>query len=102
MKGRRREIFSKIYRRVLKVHGPLSTPCWIWQGPDSGNGRGGEYGRFSFEGTTASVHRTMYQIWHGPIAPKKQVDHLCRNRRCCNPLHLEQVTHLKNQKRKPV
>lgn len=100
MKGRRRELFSRIYRRCIKVRGPLSTPCWIWQGSDTGDGRGGGYGKISLDGWMVVVHRVMYQVWYGPIAPRKQVDHRCRNRRCCNPLHLEHVTHLQNQRRK--
>ena len=72
--------------------------CIVWRGPDSGNGRGGGYGRFSFQGITSSVHRTVYAICYGPIPGKKQIDHTCNNRRCCNPKHLVQVTHKKNQK----
>lgn len=100
LKGRRRAIFSKIYKRIEKVRGPLESPCWIWRGPCSGSGRGGGYGRFCLDGATYAVHRAMYEIWHGPIGNKKQIDHKCRNRRCCNPLHLEQVTHKQNQKRR--
>ena len=100
MKGRRRRIFARIYRRVIKVRGPLDTPCWIWQGTTSGNGRGGGYARFKFGGVTAAVHRVMYELWHGPIEPRKQIDHLCRNRLCVNPLHLEQVNQSKNVKRR--
>lgn len=102
LKGRRKEIFSKVYKRILKVYGPLNTPCWIWLGSDSGNGRGGGYGRICLDGATMATHRVMYSLWYGPIAHKKQIDHLCKNRRCCNPLHLEQVTHKQNQRRKKL
>lgn len=38
--------------------------------------------------------------FNGYLPPKKHVDHLCRNRRCWNPEHLEAVTHKQNQKRR--
>lgn len=72
--------------------------CLVWQGPHSGTGRGGSYGRFSFEGKTAAVHRVVYAAVFGPIPGHKQVDHECNNRLCCNPLHLRHMTHKKNQK----
>ena len=77
-----------------------SSPCFIWQGPTSGNGRGGGYGRMSLNGHTVAVHLVAYTNFFGYIPGNKQVDHLCRNRLCWNPQHLELVTHLKNQKRK--
>ena len=52
------------------------------------------------DGGTMAVHIVMYVCHFGPIPPKKQVDHLCENRLCCNPLHLEMVTHKQNQKRR--
>jgi len=42
----------------------------------------------------------MYVIEYGPIPPRKQIDHTCRNRLCVNPSHLEMVTHKQNQKRR--
>ena len=39
-------------------------------------------------------------VENGPIPPRKQIDHLCRNRRCVRPSHLEMVTHRKNQRRR--
>lgn len=100
MRGRRRDIFSRIYARVVKVYGPLASPCWLWLGSDSGNGRGGGYGRIRIDGCTMAVHRAMFMLWHGPIAPKRHIDHKCKNRACCNPLHLESVTCKQNHKRR--
>lgn len=72
--------------------------CLVWTGPHSGTGRGGSYGRFSFEGRTTAVHRTVYEVVYGPIPGHKQVDHSCKNRLCCNPKHLRHMTHKQNQK----
>ncbi len=52
------------------------------------------------DGGTMAVHIVMYVIEHGPIPPRKQLDHRCRTRRCVNPEHLEKVTHKQNQRRR--
>lgn len=75
-------------------------PCWVWIGPDSGDGRGGGYGRVSYQGQTHAVHILMYEFFNGKRRRGWQVDHGCGNRRCCNPVHLEQVTHEENQRRR--
>jgi len=72
--------------------------CLLWQGSDSGTGRGGGYGRIKYDGANFAVHRLVYQLVYGPISPRKQVDHSCNNRLCCNPDHLQHMTHKKNQK----
>jgi hypothetical protein len=42
------------------------------------------------------THRIAYELAHGPIPEGLEIDHLCRNRGCCNPDHLEAVTHHEN------
>lgn len=78
------------------------TGCWLYMGRTSGNGRGGGYGRFDFDGGTMATHKAMWVCEHGPVPPKKQLDHTCpgRRRNCCNPDHLELVTHKENQRRR--
>lgn len=76
------------------------SPCFIWTGPTSGTGRGGGYGRMSLDGQTVATHIVAYTHFYGYIPNKKQVDHLCCNRLCWNPHHLDLVTHLQNQKRR--
>lgn len=64
------------------------TGCWIWGGARHANG----YGRISHQNKSKLVHRFSYE-WHvGPIPTGLQLDHLCRNRACCNPAHLEPVS----------
>lgn len=89
-----------VYARILKRCTETETGCWEWQGPTSGNGRGGGYPRMCLDGQTVAVHRVMYTHVHGYVPGKKQIDHTCRNRLCCNPDHLEMVTHIENQKRR--
>lgn len=96
------DIFDRIVSRVsieflgFKING-IPSPCWIWQGSDSGTGRGGGYGRISYLGCTTAVHILMYKIHYGRILPNKHIDHKCNNRRCCNVAHLQMVTPKKNQ-----
>ena len=103
--ARREFILNRIYERVEVqdlgfVQGGQPSPCHIWTGPDSGDGKGGGYSRMSLNSQTVAVHLVVYTHYYGYIPGKKQIDHLCNNRRCCNPVHLEMVTNLTNQRRR--
>lgn len=99
--GRRAAIVAKVLARVEispVIPKGLKTPCLLWTGADSGSGRGGGYPRMKLDGGTVAVHIVMWIIEHGPIPPRKQIDHRCSVRRCVNPDYLQMVTHKKNQK----
>lgn len=100
---RRGVVIARIYERVeVRDLGHIvdgqPSPCHIWTGPDSGTGKGGGYGRMSLNSQTVAVHLVVYTHYYGYIPGKKQVDHKCNNRLCCNPSHLELMSHLRNQR----
>ena len=66
--------------------------CWDWTATLDRCG----YGRFWVSGRMVKAHRYAYERWVGPLDPNLTIDHLCRNTRCVNPAHLEEVTRVEN------
>lgn len=74
----------------------FTADCWNWHGAKTSTG----YGSVSHEGRTRSTHRLAYELLIGPIPENLQIDHLCGNKLCCNPRHLEPVTLEENMRRR--
>lgn len=78
----------------------VESGCWEWRSHLSVG-----YGRFVFwnhetqKPSAVSVHRAVFEMVKGPIGAGLQLDHLCRNKPCCNPAHLEAVTAAVNVQR---
>jgi len=72
------------------------TACWVWAASKYSDG----YGQFGVSPKhQIGSHRFAYNYWVGPIPDGLELDHLCRVRECCNPEHLEPVTHKVNMLR---
>lgn len=70
------------------------TGCWPWTLSVGSHGYGNAY-----DGVTVRVpHRCAWELVYGRILNGLTVDHLCRNRRCCNPAHLRLLTNEANAK----
>ena len=84
-----------LFRFWSKV-GFLDNGCWEWKGEINDSG----YGIFQSKGR---AHRFAYEALTGMAIPEGlQIDHLCRNRKCVNPSHLDVVTGGENLRRSPL
>lgn len=81
-----------IPERVLSKFEVRPSGCWEWTGAVTWSG----YGQIKSGAKIVYAHRHMYELLVGPIPDGLQIDHLCRNRVCVNPSHLEPVTNREN------
>jgi hypothetical protein len=81
-----------VMERFMSKVNKLPSGCWLWHGPVNRCG----YGKFTVQRVTMAAHRFAYHNLVGPIPPELTIDHLCRNRDCVNPKHLEPVSMREN------
>jgi len=71
---------------VLKVQ---EDGCWIWPGKSDGSG----YGVIHHNGKNLRTHKYSYTVVFGRVVTKEVLHHICHNKLCVNPDHLEDLTH---------
>lgn len=84
---------ARMLSRIVRQEG-----CWKWNGAHTG----AAYAAFCVSGRTLGAHRVVYEYYVAPIPAGLHLDHLCRNRWCVNPTHLEPVTSGENTRRSPL
>lgn len=89
-------VAERTRERIAKLARPSAAGCWVW------GGRLDRYGYGAFRLTLdgrkrdTGAHRAAWLAHRGDIPDGLQIDHLCRNRACCNPSHLDLVTNQEN------
>ena len=92
-----RPLETRLWERINKHSGHFYAggECWDFCGGRSGGG----YGQIATDKVKHYVHTLVYTMLVGPVPEGMELDHLCRRRSCCNPAHLEPVTHRENMRR---
>jgi hypothetical protein len=95
----RGKTFAERFWARVDRRGP--DECWPWLGNVNRQGYGTVHTGSRVDGNvkTKQAHRVAYELTNGPIPEGLEPDHLCRNRACQNPAHLEAVTHRENTRR---
>lgn len=96
--------FGERYERAVdRIEARLdrSGDCWAWPGGTNGNGYGVLFFKTGDGRAQRSiyVHRAMFERYVRPLEQGEEVDHLCSNRGCARPDHLDAVSHAENTRR---
>lgn len=100
-RGRRPRTRAEVIDAIAGSFEVADNGCWEWTGTLHKEG----YGQINWKPAgklIAFAHRVVLAAIGEPLPDGLVVDHLCRNRRCCNPDHLELVTQRENVMRSPI
>lgn len=100
-KAQARPAYERVFARVV-VDDEMG--CWLWPGASTGSethpyGMVREGSRSDGTRRTRATHIVLWEYFEGPVPEGLELDHLCRVTLCCNPGHLEPVTHQENSAR---
>ena len=79
------DLWHRVWTRII---GDIQTQCWVWTAARNSDG----HGEIKIGGVNNAPYRVVYEWLVGPIPNGLVLDHLCRNRVCVRPEHLEPVT----------
>ena len=78
------KLSDRFWKHITVVDG-----CWLWSCTKG-------YASFKEDGLQRRAHQYSYEKYFGRVSDGLELDHLCRNKNCANPHHLEAVTHREN------
>jgi hypothetical protein len=81
---------------IKKIWAKLQVSGFCWH---YGDYKHKNHATVYFAGRRIGVHKVVYEYLVGLVPEGYKLDHVCRNKRCVNPDHLEPVTHSENIKR---
>ena len=84
-------INGDVFKQLIDLRGP--DECWLWLGSISVKTG---YGKKQWFGRSEGAHRWVWTIFRGPVPEGMVINHLCRNRACVNPYHMEVTSQAEN------
>jgi hypothetical protein len=82
--------------RIIRKSPEDENGCWVWSGRVGSGGYGKIRVREDGREINRGAYRVLYELMIGKVPDGLVLDHLCRNRLCVNPAHLEPVTQTEN------